>query len=297
MKHRYAILATVLICSALVFIWSMRYGLEFGNTHFDSITAATAPSPPIVTKLNLSYPDGRGAPQLFNFYAPKDYLSAHYPVLIWLHGGGWAIGDKSDWLSQVVSVKAAGLGFVVFNVNYRLNSAAHPAPYPAASDDVAAFVVFLNQHPEIANSAATTPVSIGGHSAGGQLALYEATSSRSPSHFRCVIDLAGVTDLTSSSLPAALQPYVAAITPTSQQRADASPLRRIADWRADRVLFLHAHDDPIVPIEQSIAMAAALASRPAAPAVVEIFPDQGGHDLSPRLIDDALAAFAPGNCA
>jgi acetyl esterase/lipase len=275
----------------------MRYGVEIGSSHFDGSAAPGAPSASIVTKQNLSYPGGQGALQMFNLYAPRDYLSVHHPVLIWLHGGGWAIGDKSDWLSQAVSVKAAMLGFVVFNVNYRLNNDAHPAPFPSASDDVAAFVRFIAQHPELANSTATTPISIGGHSAGGQLALYEASNPRSSYRFRCVIDMSGVSDLTSTTLPAALQHYVNAFALTSQLRADASPIKRTASWRAERVLFLHARDDATVPIEQSIEMAARLAQRPNAPMIVNIFPVTAGHDLPVSVMDDALARFAPDNCA
>ena len=297
MNHRRAILACVLACSVLLLVWSIRYGVNLGSSHLDGSAAPGLPPTTIVTKWNLSYPDGQGAPQVFNLYAPRDYLSVHHPVLIWLHGGGWTIGDKSDWLSQAVSVKAATLGFVVFNVNYRLNNGAHPAPFPSASEDVSAFVKFIAQHPELANSTVTTPVSIGGHSAGAQLALYEASNPRSSYRFRCVIDMAGVSDLTSTTLPAALQPYVNAFAPTRELRADASPVKRTASWRAERILFLHARDDATVPIEQSIEMAAGLAQRPNPPMIVSIFPATAGHDLPVSVMDDALARFAPDNCA
>lgn len=49
------------------------------------------------------------------------------PVLVYIHGGGWVVGDKMFGGLSVVH-RLASLGIVVFNVSYRLApEAAHPA--------------------------------------------------------------------------------------------------------------------------------------------------------------------------
>lgn len=56
---------------------------------------------------------------------------AGWPLFVWYHGGGWAIGgiqSENDFCTRV----CAGAGVVVCSVGYRL---APEHPFPAAADD------------------------------------------------------------------------------------------------------------------------------------------------------------------
>jgi acetyl esterase len=86
-------------------------------------------------------------------------------VLVWLHGGGWVIGDL-DTADGTARSLAEGAGAVVVSVDYRL-SPEHVAP--AAIDDAAAALAWTVAH---ADELGIDPrrVAVGGDSAGGNLA-------------------------------------------------------------------------------------------------------------------------------
>ena len=56
--------------------------------------------------------------QLLDIYTPERATDKSLPVMFWIHGGGWQVGDKSD-----VALKPKVLterGFVFVSTNYRL---------------------------------------------------------------------------------------------------------------------------------------------------------------------------------
>jgi acetyl esterase len=92
-----------------------------------------------------------------------------FPVLIWIHGGGWVIGTAGESLSTAKDLAAAA-GCVVVSLDYRL-APEHKAP--AAIDDcVAATDWVLSNAAEVNGDA--TRVAVGGDSAGGNLSALVA---------------------------------------------------------------------------------------------------------------------------
>jgi acetyl esterase len=87
-------------------------------------------------------------------------------VLVWLHGGGWMLGDL-DCFDPLVRALAKRSGCAVLSVGYRL---APEHPYPAAIDDAWAATVWASQRFE--------RVAVGGDSAGGNLAAAVALRAR-----------------------------------------------------------------------------------------------------------------------
>ncbi|MFG2910176.1 alpha/beta hydrolase [Kitasatospora sp. NPDC048286] len=86
-------------------------------------------------------------------------------ALIWLHGGGFVIGDldtEHPWATLI----ANGSGVTVISVGYRL---APEHPFPAALDDAYAVLRWTAEH---AAALGIDPerIAVGGHSAGGGLA-------------------------------------------------------------------------------------------------------------------------------
>jgi acetyl esterase len=90
--------------------------------------------------------------------------SAPDAVMLFLHGGGWCIGDASgDEVGLWAIAQAANV--VVFSINYRL---APEDPFPAGPDDCEAAALWLLEH--AAQEWGTQRFVIGGGSAGGHLA-------------------------------------------------------------------------------------------------------------------------------
>ncbi|KAJ5902167.1 hypothetical protein N7495_002695 [Penicillium taxi] len=90
-----------------------------------------------------------------------------WPVFIWFHGGGWAIGGKSDG-NDLCTLICQMARCVVVTVDYRL---APEHPYPAAVEDAVDALKWVYSA-EGATKLGTdsSRITIGGTSAGGNLA-------------------------------------------------------------------------------------------------------------------------------
>ena len=128
-------------------------------------------------------------------YTPAEAQGAGRGVLVWIHGGGWVIGDveASDPTTRLL---AQGSGCVVVSVDYRL-SPEHRAP--VALDDCWATLQWV-----VANAAElgvdAGRVAVGGDSAGGNLAALMTQRARAEGGPAIAFQLLvyPVTDLTRS---------------------------------------------------------------------------------------------------
>lgn len=98
-------------------------------------------------------------------YTPRAAVGEAHGVLVWLHGGGWVIGDL-DTADSTCRALANRAGCVVVSVDYRL-APEHPAP--AALDDCMTALAWTVENFELLGVDASK-VAIGGDSAGGNLA-------------------------------------------------------------------------------------------------------------------------------
>lgn len=107
--------------------------------------------------------DGPGGDVRVRVYTPEG--DGPFPLLVWLHGGGWVLGsvDESDPVARGLSV--AG-GCVVASVEYRL---APEHPFPAGLEDCWSALRWCVEHAD-ALRVDPTRVAVGGDSAGGNLA-------------------------------------------------------------------------------------------------------------------------------
>ncbi|MHA1727545.1 MAG: alpha/beta hydrolase [Promethearchaeota archaeon] len=133
---------------------------------------------------NITSGENKGVILYFDAYLPPNNgegLPGQNSTLIRIHGGGWASGDKGLYNMMQVNKHFAGLGYVVFDIQYGLNDMgleyAPMAPnYVRGNfsiDDMVShigiFTQFLTQHAEEYGSNLDS-VFISGNSAGGQLA-------------------------------------------------------------------------------------------------------------------------------
>src|SRR5262245_45744844 len=89
--------------------------------------ARVMPQAPEAITRPLVTPDG---PAL-RAYRPPGTAKEKLPALVYIHGGGWTIGDL-DTHDVLCRELAVGARCAVFSVEYRL---APEAPFPAAVDD------------------------------------------------------------------------------------------------------------------------------------------------------------------
>ncbi len=99
------------------------------------------------------------------------------PVVVWVHGGGWMVGDKANlgdkrrWFPD--------RGYVLVSVNYRLTDpgAAEPIRWPTHNEDVAAALAWV--HRQISRHGGDPQrVALVGHSAGAGIAAAVAVDPR-----------------------------------------------------------------------------------------------------------------------
>ena len=113
---------------------------------------------------DIPYVENGHKRHVLDVYTPEEPAKTSLPVMFWIHGGGWMVGDKSD-----VALKPKVLierGFVFVSTNYRLLP---EVKMEELIGDVAKSLGWV--HKNIANYGGDPRrIFVGGHSAGAQLA-------------------------------------------------------------------------------------------------------------------------------
>lgn len=111
------------------------------------------------------------------------------PVMVWVHGGGWSVGDRRQGLTDKIELFTS-MGWTFVSVNYRLSPAVQ---YPVHNDDVAAAIDWVADH---ADELGVDPsrLSVMGHSAGAGILAgvvadrdHLAGVGRTPGELRCAV--------------------------------------------------------------------------------------------------------------
>jgi len=200
---------------------------------------------------------------LLDLYVPKG-LSSPVPGLIFIHGGGWAGGDRKDY--RYYAVRYAKRGYVVASISYRL---VKEATFPACIQDAKCAVRWMRANAKTYHVDPKRIAAIGG-SAGGHLSMMLGYSANVPelegdgghaetsSAVQAVVNLYGPVDLT---VPVARKhPTVLAFfggKTYDEARAHyelASPITHL-DKADPPTLILHGTIDELVPIEQADTLA------------------------------------------
>ena len=160
---------------------------EAGRPAYETLTApearayygqarfATNPEPPElarVTALAIPAPHGEIPARIYVPTQPR-LQNGLSPALVFFHGGGWVIGDldSHDVVCRQLAVSGA---LIVISVDYRL---APEHKFPAAADDAIAATKWIAANARELGIDASR-LSIGGDSAGGNLAAVVALAAR-----------------------------------------------------------------------------------------------------------------------
>jgi len=189
-----------------------------------------------------------------DIYKPRN-LQEPAPLLIFIHGGSWKGGKRSDYLVYLVDF--AERGYVTATVSYRLLA---DGPYPACAEDIRDAVKWFFSNSEKYGYDPGRIALIGG-SAGGHLAMLggygwrktNEVSDRLNHKIKAVVDIYGPADLTTEY--ARNHPLVTALIGRSYEESpvlysEASPITYL-DKDDPPTLILHGTSDRLVPVSQS----------------------------------------------
>jgi acetyl esterase/lipase len=199
-----------------------------------------------------------------DLYVPA--TSSPPPVILWVHGGAWRSGSKTNSPLLPLTEK----GYALASVDYRLSPVAQ---FPAQAYDIKGAIRFLRaKHQEY--GIAAERMAIAGGSAGGHLAALVGVSGGEKelegdvgnhldqsSAVQAIVDFYGPTDLTTillQSTPHGLSVRVPALQlllggqpeKNPALAALASPVAHV-DAKDPPLLIFHGDRDPQVPINQS----------------------------------------------
>jgi len=183
------------------------------------------------------------------------------PVVVFIHGGGWARRDKD--LDRFVAHPWIEQGYAVVSINYRLTDPGNPDPalrntHPTQIDDCARALKWMMDN--IQNYGGDPErIAITGHSAGAHLATLLVADSRWHERYgldmdrvKCWMSLSGIHDLNfkgNYEHPMMVE-YIDAFLNSEEQAQDASPIVYFSGKEAPGLLA-HGTADYLVPPENS----------------------------------------------
>ena len=221
--------------------------------------------------------------------------SGPYPVLVYIHGGAWVIGDKTSSENRGFLDAALAAGYAVASINYRL---AQNAQWPAQIYDCKAAVRFLRANAKTYNLDPDRMVAVGA-SAGAHLAQFMGATNGSPgyeevgmgnpdvsSDVQAVVSFYGISDLTTWKM----EDWLSEITTTGkdpvttllgdgytrEEALDASPITHISA-ETPPMFIAHGLNDTTVNPDESTAFAPLLSRLIGEEQVDTYFPAQGQH--------------------
>lgn len=137
--------------------------------------ALTQPEKPAVGEVRDLTAPGPAGPMALRLYRPAGAAAhaAALPLLVYIHGGGWTIGDLETHDVPCRQL-ANGAGCAVLAVDYRLGPEHR---FPAAVEDTLAAIRWARANAEALGIDAAR-IAAGGDSAGGNLAAVAAIAER-----------------------------------------------------------------------------------------------------------------------
>jgi acetyl esterase/lipase len=230
---------------------------------------------------NLRYGTVPGRGQLLDVYLARD-RPAPAPVLVYLHGGGFAIGNKMIG-GRPLLYRLAAHGWISVSANYRLRR----ATYADQLADIKRVVAWIREH-AAEYGADPSAVVLAGGSAGAHLAATAALTA-DDRQLQPGFESAD----TSVAAVLGLYGYYGSAGPLGT--TEAAPLARL---RPDAPPFFLVHGtlDTMVPVEDARAFAAELGRVSARPvAYAELPGTQHNFDFSPsprfHAVLDAVEDF------
>lgn len=240
---------------------------------------------------NIKYGDAPDAENTFDAYIPQN-LKDGAKVIVYIHGGSWSRGDKSEFPKQLIEELAGKRGYVVATVNYRLVKNGGNL-FPAQIEDIKKVLAFITKNAKRYKYNGNEYVLMGG-SAGAHLAMLYAYGHDEKKQIKAVVDLWGPTDLTDKAVRAdgsdadkTVINFLGEKDPNAAIAKQASPIFFLNKETAVPTIIFHGGKDPLVDVSQAEKLYTKLTELNT-PVQKEIYPEEK-HGVGPASAIDVFA--------
>jgi len=242
----------------------MRALLAFGLLTASAYGASTKVPEGVKVLRDLEYAQVKGVSLKLDLYRPSAMPSAAMPLVMWVHGGGWSKGSKTNCPAVWLATK----GYAVASLDFRLLP---EHPWPAQIEDPIAALRWLRKESVKYGYDVERSAAMGGSSGGHVVALWGTLPLPAEDKVKAVVDLYGPTDLLT------MPPNVLSEKRTRADLAKANGALLLGGIVMDQpekakavsalhqvtkddvpFLIMHGMDDPGVPVDQSVRLHAAL---------------------------------------
>ncbi len=244
-----------------------------------------------MTAQTIIYGEVLGAGLLADIAVPSG--DGPFPVIVGVHGGRWHYSDRKQ-LGIAIDVEHwAKLGFFAMSIDYRLVTC---SPAPACYQDTLCAIRWVHAH---AAEYGLDPdrVFLTGMSAGGHLVSLAATLGEDsylksggwedqPCDFRAAISVSGAYDLLKLDWACG---WITPGVPWDHARLLASPIANVKESTKPMLIF-HSDNDPSVPIDQAVRMAATLTEADVHHRFMH-YPDRGHIKLTEDFVIEESLKF------
>ena len=234
-------------------------------------------------RLDLAYREVDGVQLKLDLFYPS-IGAPPYPVVVFIHGGGWVKGSKEG--ARRFRDPLLKRGFAFAAIDYRL---APRWKFPAMIEGAICVVRFLRAN---SGELGIDPdrIAVLGTSAGGHLAALLGTAPERAFPVDCypevsarvqaVVSFYGPTDIPRllADKEAALEGVFGATSADDPLLASASPITWVSPDDPP-FLFVHGSEDPVVPLEQSRLLYEELLEAGVPTRFIEV--EHAGHGLAP----------------
>ncbi|MDP4283829.1 MAG: alpha/beta hydrolase [Bacteroidota bacterium] len=238
--------------------------------------------------LNISYSQDDNE-DIMDAYIPSNYENAK--VIVYLHGGGWTGGDKSEFPEKLIDELVGKRRYIVVSANYRLIKDGKNR-FPSQMEDVSKLFSFLTATAARYHFNGNEFALMGG-SAGAYLAMLYAYGYDSAKQIKTVVDFWGPTDLADKEVRedngdanAKVVNLLGSPDPRAQICFDASPYYRVTKETGVPTILFHGGQDPLVAVSQADKMYKKLLSLNI-PAQYEYYPKEK-HGMSGAAALDVI---------
>jgi glycerophosphoryl diester phosphodiesterase len=238
----------------------------------------TAPKKPayIVLK-DVKYGPAPNGENTFDAFVPRAHNDST-KVIVYIHGGSWIAGNKSEFPRYVIDELVGKLGYAVVSINYRLVKDGKNL-YPAQIEDVKKVLEFLSKNAKKFQYDGNSFALMGG-SAGAHLAMLYAYGHDPKKQVKTVVELFGPTDLTDEMVRAegseannTITRFLGEKDPKAKIAAEASPSFHLTKETGVPTILFHGGKDPLVHVSQAENLYKKLTALNI-PAKLELYPNE-----------------------
>lgn len=247
---------------------------------------------------NVVYKNTNGAPLTLDIYGPSKNIYKSSPVIVYVHGGSWAYGDKTipDALSPVLDTFRSE-GYTIISTSYELMR--NKENFNKQICDVKDTIRWIYKNQSTYNLD-TNEIGVLGVSSGAHLSLMAGYSNDKDftddpnltaysSKVKYLIDFSGPTDLgllNTSNLNQDLSKIFSSITNKSEIIDKFNPINYI-NSNTPKTLIIHSKSDSIVPYESSEELYNKCNESGVKSQLISL--DSSAHDLSDISSDDIIS--------